>query len=139
MLESSNFVISYYPCSSRLTLSNFEKIFAKCSSPSNYCLSVVLSSKFGVSLKNWPVLLARQESTSTFPSDSHFCLWPKCFMIASPFFMQNIEKTCTQGSRFNKNNCYCIKSTSKWNWCVCSFLFFFFLLSVCDNEGYPYD
>ena len=51
LLESSNFVISYFPWSSRLALSNFEKIFAKCSSPSNHCLSVVLSSKFGVSLK----------------------------------------------------------------------------------------
>ena len=90
LLESSNFVISYFPWSSRLALSNFEKIFAKCSSPSNLCLSVVLSSKFGVSLKNWPVLLAWQESTSSFPGDNHFCLWSKCFMIAPPFFMQNI-------------------------------------------------
>ena len=60
LLESSNFVISYFPWSSRLALSNFEKIFAKCSSPSNHCLSVVLSSKFGVSLLASSACMARK-------------------------------------------------------------------------------
>lgn len=66
MLESSNFVISYFPWSSRLALSNFEKIFAKCSSPSNHCLSVVLSSKFGVSLKTGQFCLQGKKAQMLF-------------------------------------------------------------------------
>ena len=109
--------VSCFPWSSRLTLFNFEKIFAKYSSVNNHCLSVIFSSKDSVPFKNAAALLARPKSTRAFPYDSHLYVGWKCFTNASQFSTQDVKKHVCKGSGLIKLIVFTASSRAlKWNW-----------------------